>query len=342
MMNIKNWMSSMTNGTMKEKFNGSWQGTCMKIAASKPEILLVIGGGMMLFGTIYACLQTDKAKEAVKKMEEDIKNVEKSVVIEENEQIKLLPETKKQLKMERGKQFTQIYAHFAYEMMKIYGVAALFWFGGLGMIGKSHFELRSLSRGLAADLVASNNFIAKYRERVAKAVGEETEKKIYLGTQEGMVPVIEKDPETGEEKVVEKKVDVFMAQPGSIFALNYTPTTSDAFDIRSFADHYLQARVDKINADLEIGLKRAYSALDILRMLSFNENAWGNNDEMIKKLLNYGISGNARKVPDPEMRKLKVTKLEGYEEVFDVERNMKVYRPCLRLDFNFYPLEGKI
>lgn len=342
MMNIKNWMSSMTNGTMKEKLQGSWQGTCMKIAASKPEILLIVGGGMMLFGTIYACLQTEKAKAAVQKMEDDVKKVEESLKIEENDQLKLLPETKKQLKLERGKQFTQIYAHFAYEMTKIYGVAALFWLAGLGMIGKGHFDLRTLNRSLAADLVTTNNFVAKYRERVAKAVGEETEKKIYLGTQEGMVHVVEKDPETGEEKVVEKKVDMFVDQPGSIFALNYTPTTSDAFDIRSFADHYLQARVDKINADLDLGLKRAYNALDILRMLSFNENAWGDNDEMIKKLLNYGISGNARKVPDPEMRKLKVTKLEGYEKIWDVERNMEIYRPCLRLDFNFYPLEGKI
>ena len=76
-------------------------------------------------------------------------------------------------------------------------------------------------------------------------------------------------------------------------------------------------------------------------MLGFNENALG-EDESLDALLHYGISGNARKVPDPEMRKLKVTKLRGYQERWDNESQSMVYVPCLRIDFNFYPLEGKI
>ena len=94
-------------------------------------------------------------------------------------------------------------------------------------------------------------------------------------------------------------------------------------------------------------MARAYSAMDILRMIGFNENAFDepngiDEDKMMDMLLRYGISGNARKVPDPEMRKLKVTKLKGYQKTWDVVNNCEVYKECLRLDFNFYPLEGKI
>ena len=103
--------------------------------------------------------------------------------------------------------------------------------------------------------------------------------------------------------------------------------------------------INEINQKLETGWFRAFNAIDILRMLGFNENALTervDDDETMQKMLMYGISGNARKVPDPEMRKLKVTKLRGYKKVWDVARNMEVYEPCMRLDFNFYPLEGKI
>jgi hypothetical protein len=106
-------------------------------------------------------------------------------------------------------------------------------------------------------------------------------------------------------------------------------------------------RVDEINAKLDTGEYRAFNGIDIFRKLGFNENALGFGDseeveERLQKLLTYGISGNARKVPDPEMRKLKVTRLKGYQKRFDVARNIDIFVPCTRYDFNFYPLEGKI
>ena len=260
----------------------------------------------------------------------------------EGEGIEVMPETKKQLKIERGRQYSRVYAHTAYQMLKLYGIPALLWFGGMGLIVGGHTELRAMNKNLAADILAGNKLLQEYRGRVAKAVGEETEQKIYMGAQEGMVKVLEEDPESGEKKIVEKKADVFVDQPGSIFALNFTNETSDAFDVRAFADFYLDARVDRINKDLDLGIARAYNALDIYRMLGFNENAFGDNDEVLKRMMSYGISGNARKVPDVKMRKLEVTRLEGYQKRWDVGANCEIYVPCVRLDFNFYPLEGKI
>lgn len=326
-MNLKNMFS-------KDAFKGAVNTVSMKLMAAKPEIMLIMGTFSVLGGTIYACTKSEELKKVLeehKERQEEVKNV---VVIDDD------GDPKKE-KIEKGKLYVKNYAHLSYELLKIYGVPALLWFGGMGMIFGSHGELRKTNKHLIADGVAAKKLFDEYRERVAKAVGDEVEEKIFMGAQEGMVSVVETDEKTGEEKVVKKKADIFYAQPGSIFARNFTEETSDAFDIRSFADYYLDCRIEEINKKLEVGVSRAYTGLDILRMLGFNENALGEG-EAVDALIRNGISGNARKVPDPEMRKLKVTRLRGYKKTWDVARNMEVYVPCLRLDFNFYPLDGKI
>ena len=339
-----NALNFMKNVNFKDAFHGFG----LKVAAARPEIMLISGGISVLVGTIYACTKTEQAKKELKEHKETIKKIDETLKLPESDEengITVLPETVKQMKIERGRQYSKEYLRLTWQFLKIYGVPALLWFGGMGMICGGHYDLRLKNRHLAADIVAGNQLLKEYRSRVADAVGEEIEQKIYMGTQEDTVNVLEKDEKTGEEKIVKKKADIFYAQPGSIFARNFTNETSDAFDIRSFAEHYLDARINEINQKLETGWFRAFNAIDILRMLGFNENALTervDDDETMQKMLMYGISGNARKVPDPEMRKLKVTKLRGYKKVWDVARNMEVYEPCMRLDFNFYPLEGKI
>lgn len=322
---------NFTNFVKNSKLNGLAKGIGMKLVAARPEIMLILGGFSVLGGTIYACTKTEEAKKVVYDHKERTVVTKNTVYFGDE----------KQQKIEKGKAYVKDYGILMYQLMKLYGIPALLWFGGMGMIFGAHGELRKLNSHLIADSVAVQNLLKEYRGRVATAVGEEAEQKIFMGVQEGMVRVLEKDPETGEEKIVEKQADVFYAQPGSIFARNYTEETSDAFDIRSFADQYLDNRIAQINTDLELGIARAYTGLEILRMLGFNENALG-EDENIDILLRNGISGSVRKVRDPEMRKLKVTRLRGYQKKWDVARNMEIFVPCLRLDFNFYPLEGKI
>ena len=335
-MNFKNLIN-------KDSWKGKISSVGMKLAAVRPEIMLVAGGISVLVGTIYACKKTEEGKKVFQKAKKDADGV--SLILKEAKETVTDEAEIKRIKIESGKDYCKIYGKLAYDLVKIYGIPALFWFGGMGMIFGSHGELRKVNRHLVTDSIAVQKLFQEYRERVQKAVGEETEQKIFFGAQEGMVKVLETDEKTGEKKIVERKADVFHAQPGSIFARNYTEETTDAFDYHSYAVQYLEKRVDEINTKLAVGEYRAFTALDILRMLGFNENALTerfDDDEAMDKLLRYGISGNARRVPDPEMRKLKVEWLHGYQKKWDAENNMEVYEPCMRLDFNFYPLEGKI
>lgn len=315
----------------KEAFQAFTKNAGMKFNNIKPELMLGFGAISVLTGTVYACLQTEKAKKELKEHEFRMETINSTV----------FEGTEKEQKMQKGREYTREYLVLTYKFLKLYGIPATLWFGGMGLIFGSHGTLRKANTQLVANSIAANNLLQEYRNRVAKAVGEENEQKIFMGAQEGMVQILEKDPETGEEKLIEKKADVFCAQPGSIFARNFTESTSDAFDVRSFADYYLDSHINTINQKLELGVSRGYTGLDILRMLGYNENALG-EDENIDVLIRNGISGNARKVQDPEMRKLKVTRLRGYEKKYDAARGIDVYVPCLRLDFNFYPLEGMI
>ena len=315
---------------------GVWKGDLrafgFRLGQAKPELMLAGGIVGVLGGTIYACTKTEKAKKEIAEYKE---------ANEKTKQMALPNVDEKQLQMAKGKSYLHNTGVFAYKMLKIYGIPALLWFGGMGLIVGSHGELRKINKHLVAESIGTANLFKEYRERVAKAVGDEVEQKIFLGAQEGKVPVVEIDEKTGKEKIVEQKADIFYAQPGSPYARNFTEATSDCFDRRDFAERYLEARISQINIQLEGGRYRYFNGVDVLRALGYNENALG-DDEEIDRLMKVGISGNGRKVPDPEMRKLKVTRLRGYEKVWDVARGCEVYRPCLRLDFNFYPLEGKV
>lgn len=333
-----NLFNKMKNGGWKLPF----QSAGVAIMAAKPELALIGGGLFLLAGTVTACMNTEKAKKAVEEAKEAAKQVDETIVIpEEDSGIDILPATKKQMKIEKGRQYTKIYGKLAYEMLKLYGIPAFLWFSGFGLVTWGHVDLRHKNRQLAADMFAGTQLMKEYRERVANAVGAETEQKIFMGAQEGTVKVLEKDPETGEKKIVEKQGTIFMSQPGSIFARNYVPETTDIM-YKDFDREYAEKRARLINMDLESGLVRCYTGIEIFRKMGFNENALGLSEEELKALREYGISTNAMKVPDPEMRKLNLTFLDGYRKVIDERTREPIYEKCVRLDFNFYPLEGKV
>jgi hypothetical protein len=309
--------------------SGAWKATAKvvgrKVVETRPEIMLIVGGVSMLAGTIYACVKTPQAKEVI--------DATKEVIAAEENLNKICDDATNTVptqeeKAKRGKKYLGIYAKAGFKIAQIYAIPAFLWGGGILSICGAHKELRVRNTRLLANSVAIQQLFNEYRGRVSDAVGEETENKIFMGAQEGMVQVLETDEKTGEEKLVSKKADVFVAQSGSIFARNFTPATCDAFDIRSYADYFVDSRIEGIKKDLSLGLVKFYSGAEILRKLGLVETEIG--PEMIE-------NGISKKGPE-----LKVTRLQGYEKIWDEDKQTFIYRPCLRLDFNFYPLKGMI
>lgn len=326
------WLDSIKNGTFKDYARGSIGGLCMKAAEVKPEIMLIVGGVSVLVGTIHAIKKAEEGKAVLQSAKENMEAVDaayKAVKESVGEDKNALQKAK----LDAGKSYVTVMASTLYALCKVWGVSALLWFGGMGLIFDAHKEVRKIGKYWLAHSAAIQQAFDEYRRRNAALIGPEAEQKLFLGAEPGVVQVLEVDEATGEEKIVEKSGDIFINQPGSVFARNFTEETSDAFDIRAFADHYLAARVKRIKDDIKLGIARAYSGVDVLRMLGYNEDAIF-NDPNYKELLRNGITCKG-----PE---LEVTSLEGYREVYDHTRDMKLWKPCLRLDFNFYPMEGMI
>lgn len=333
---------NITENVKNNKFTGFMQGLGAKMYQSRPEIMMAIGGVSLLIGTIVLCTKTEKGKQAIAEYKEDLQKIDNRLKLPEpSDGIDVLPETVEANKMEKGRRYLTVTGIFLYKMLKIYGVPALLWAGGMSLMVGGHTDLKKRNKALASQIIAGTKALTDYRARVKASVGDEAEEKIFMGAQPGKVTVLEKDEKTGEEKYVSKKADEFVANPGSIFAVNFVEENVD-FKWRAFPEEVLDERIRQINQNFEWGLCRALSGMEILRQLGFTEDGLGYDDEKLKMLLINGISANGRKVQDPEMRKLKVTRLNGYQKRYDPNKEADVWVPCTRLDFNFYPLEGKI
>lgn len=324
----------------KEGVKALWHDVSYKTNEVKPEIFLISGGLSLLAGTILACYRTEKAKKALADYKTNAETLAKNTEIAKKEagnDEKAL----KQVKFDNGKAQVKSALFLFYEFIKIYGVAALLWFGGFTLITGGFVDLRRRNTALASQLTAALASQNEYRARNAQLLGPEVEQKVFHGVEEEMIDVVEKDPETGLEHIVQKPMSVFTNQPGSIFARNFSEMTSDCFDPEYFAENKLEARIEALQHRLDTGSPRCVTGLDVYKILGFDENALG-EDEYYDALVMNGISGNARKVPDPEMRKIKYTLLQGYEKRYDEATAKFLYYPVYRLDWNFYPLQGRV
>lgn len=291
-----------------------------KLKEARPEIALVAGIVSVAAGTVWACVKTKEAVEVVDDLKKDSDDLALTEAATNDGKIDI---------HERAK----LYGHYFLKFAKIYGLPLALWVLGIGGIVGSHGEMRQRNAKLLANSVALKKLFDEYRERVREAVGEELEQKLYFGAKDEKIAVKEIDEETGEEKTVKKKVPVFREQPGSMYARNWTENTSYEYDIRSYSDFMLDARIANLNKKLRlvpfITLNEVYDELGF-------KPGYGKCEEG----MTVGWVWNPKE--DRGDRQIIVEKLVGYEEHVDEETGELLYEPCLRLDFNCYPLKGLI
>lgn len=292
-----------------------------KLGEVRPEIMLGAGAIGVLAGTILACMKTKEAEpiiEHAKEQKEELDFVRHNLMAEEKPGVK---------------EYVRLYARTGFELGKVYAAPAGMWLGGMACIFGSHGEMRSRNAKLLANSVALKKFFDEYRALVREKIGEEAERDLYFGAEDAEWEVEEKDPETGEVKTVKTRGKVFRKQPGSMYARNFTAKTSDEFDTRTYNDMFLDARVEALNNDLKlvpfITLNEVYDRLGL-------KPGYGKCPEG----MTVGWVWNPK--IDRGDRKIIVERLEGWEETWDPITERTVLKPCLRLDFNCYPLEGLI
>lgn len=143
-----------------------------------PQILVVAGVVGVVGATVLACKATRKADKVISSVNEEI--------IE----IKNTPMEEKEYKKELTKAYTKKF----WNVGKIYAPAAALGVASIGCIVGSNWILEKRYMGMASAYATLDTAYKSYRERVAKAVGEDKEKELYFGQY----------VETTEETVIDK------------------------------------------------------------------------------------------------------------------------------------------
>ena len=292
-----------------------------KLKEVRPEIMLGVGAVSVLAGTILACTKTKEAEPIVENMKE------------QTEELKFVAQNPQADEKPTVKEYIRVYARCGFELAKIYALPAGLWIGGMTCIFGSHGEMRSRNAKLLANSVALKKFFDEYRARVIEKIGEDEEKDLYFGADDKEIEIEETDPATGEKKYRKTRGKVFRKQPGSMYARNFTARTSDEFDIRSYADFFLDRRIAHLNEQLKV--VPFITLNDVYDALGFRPGEGRCADGMT-----VGWVWNPK--IDRGDREIRIERLEGWEEVYDPITELTTLKPCLRIDFNCYPLEGLI
>ena len=306
------------NISFLNKISGAGKVLVEKTRQARPEIGLIIGIISTAAGTVIACTKTKEAVDTIEKTKNELQDIKENT-----------EEGSREAVME----YARAYGHFAYKMLKIYGVSILLWTGGMGSIIGSHADLKRQNTNLILDSVAFKKVFDEYRRRVAEEIGEEKEEKLYFDLAEDEVEVLEMNPETGTTRITRKKADVFRSESGSKFARNFSARTSYEFDVRSYAYFFLEERIKRLNNRLLtvpfLTINDVYDELGMKPEFGRCEDG-----------LDWGWVYNPN---DPTIPKeIIVERLKGWEEVYDERENRSYYVPCLRIDFNCIPLRGRI
>lgn len=164
--------------------------TGLKIKKASPEILLVTGVVSIVGGTVLACKATLKADEILEEHEDRLGSIDCATQFGDDYS-----------DSDRKQDLVITYVQTAGRFMKLYGPSVLLIGGGIGCIMASHGIMRKRNAALMTAYTALDNAFKDYRKRVAKAIGEEEEEKIYLNA-DSIEKEIFTDEKTGETKEV--------------------------------------------------------------------------------------------------------------------------------------------
>lgn len=161
----------------------------MKVKANSPEILLTLGVGLVIYGTVKACKASRSLNGILADHEEALEEVKSDDTLDPNE---------------TSREVTRVYAKTAWEMFRLYAPSVAIGTAGVCLIFKGHGILRQRYISLAAAYSLVNKSYDVYRKRVVDELGEAMDKHFRFGTTEEEFEVTETG-KNGKEKTVKKK-----------------------------------------------------------------------------------------------------------------------------------------
>ena len=173
-----------------------------QIKKHSPEILMVAGVVSVVGGTVLACKATIKATEILADSKKDIDAVHECL---ENEE---LVKSGKYTEEDSTKDLTVIYAKTGVNLVKTYAPAVAATAVGVTCMLAANNILRKRNVALAAACATVTNEFKSYRKGVLERFGERVDRELKLGIKAKEVEETVVNPETGEQTIEKKTVDV--------------------------------------------------------------------------------------------------------------------------------------
>lgn len=171
-----------------EKMPGGMKKQAVKLGKHAPDIMMVVGAGMVIGAAVTACKQTLKANDILAQANDDLDKVEQAIEIANEKDY-----TPQDARNDRLK----VYSKTAIGLTKVYGPSILVGGIGLGLMLGAHSILKNRNAALT---VAYSNAIAAYnayRQKVIEAIGEEKEFQLRSGYSKQEIDYVD---ENGNEK----------------------------------------------------------------------------------------------------------------------------------------------
>lgn len=138
-----------------------------------PEIMLGLGIGSMIGGTVLACRATIKAQDILKEKEEQLAAVE-----EVDRMVKAGESEHEYTEKDKRNDIIAIKAQTTWKLVKCYAPAAISGAVGVALILGAYRIQSKRIFALAASYDALKNEYERYRKKVIEEIGEEKEQKI--------------------------------------------------------------------------------------------------------------------------------------------------------------------
>lgn len=163
-----------------------------KVKANAPEILLVAGVGLVVYGTFKACQASRKLDEILDGHKAEAKMIREDTTLDP-------PETRREM--------TKCYGKTAWELFRLYAPSVAIGGVGVCLIFKGHGILRQRYIAVVSAYKMLEKSYDVYRKRVVNELGDAMDKHFRFGTTEEEFEVTELS-KSGKEKTVKKKATV--------------------------------------------------------------------------------------------------------------------------------------
>lgn len=253
----------MNMSNMMEKASGLIHKAGFMMKQHSPEILVISGIGLGVFGTVKACKATVKAHEKIQESKELIEGIHQ---IEADGKDR---EGNDYDSEQAKRDLATVYLHTGAEMAKLYWPSVTLGAASVTCILSANHILKSRNAALAAAYATIDNSFRGYRSRVAKRWGEEAEREIRYNIVNEEVKETVVDEETGKKKTVKKTVaKCEMQESYCDYMRFFDKETSKAYEpSSSYNDMFLKAQQTLANQRLRaygyLFLNDVYEALGI-------------------------------------------------------------------------------